>query len=789
MATRTLSPMARNLQKVAFLGTYLPRRCGIATFTSDLCEAVAEEAPAVQCLAVALNDTAEGYDYPPRVRFEISHNVISEYRNAADFLNVSNTDVVCVQHEYGIFGGSSGSHVLAALRELRTPIVTTFHTILAEPSPEEKRILGEIAQLSDRLVVMAQKAVELLRDIYNVPEEKIAFIHHGIPDLPFVDPSYYKDTFGLEGRRVILTFGLLSPGKGIENAIAALPRVVEKHPDIVYVVLGATHPVVKRENGEEYRYSLQRQAKALGVEDNIVFHNRFVALDELCEFLGAADVYVTPYPHEAQICSGTLAYAAGAGKAVVSTPYWYARELLAEERGKLVPFGDAGALAEAVNHLFDNEVERHAMRKRAYLLGREMIWKEVARRYLETFAETREERSRAPKKLIHVVPGAHDLEEAPAVDLRHLQRLTDDTGTFHCAKFTVPDRHYGYTTDDNARALVVAVRAARLVGQREEEFADLAATCLSFLENAFVRKTGRFRNSMSYDRKWQEEEEFSEDTHGNALLALGSAAAFAEDKGLAALSTNLFHEALPAVTKLQYWRGLALSLVGIHQYLRRYGGDTEARRMRGLLAEKLYERFRRNAVDDWPWLEESLTYINGRLPQALLLSGQWMQRGEMIETGLRALEFLLRVQTSPEGHFAPVGSHGWFPRGGVKARFNQLPIETHSMVVGCVEAWFVTQEARWLDEAQRCFEWFLGRNDLGIPLYDYASGGCRDALYPDRANQNQGAESTIAWLLSAIAMEEVRTPEAVSTPEAISESEAVPPEGSREAPRANGTVT
>src|SRR6202165_1354781 len=374
-----------NINRVAFIGNYLPRQCGIATFTTDLCEAFATEYNETTCIAVPVNDTAEGYPYPSRVRFELTEKDIDSYRRAADFLNINNVDLVCLQHEYGIFGGRAGSHILALLRELRMPIVTTLHTILREPDPDQRRVLEEVAGLSDRLVVMSERGVAFLHEIYGVPLEKICLIPHGIPDVPFVDPSFHKDLFGVEGKIVLLSFGLLSANKGIENVISALPDILAKHPNVVYIILGATHPHVIQHDGETYRLSLQLLAQEKGVESNVIFYNRFVSLEELIEFIGAADIYITPYLNAAQITSGTLAYTLGAGKAVISTPYWYAEELLAEGRGVLVPFADAGAIAEQVIELFDKAADRDAMRKRAYMLGREMTWPKVAQSYLTSF--------------------------------------------------------------------------------------------------------------------------------------------------------------------------------------------------------------------------------------------------------------------------------------------------------------------------------------------------------------------------------------------------------------------
>ncbi|MEE9212019.1 MAG: glycosyltransferase family 4 protein, partial [Phycisphaeraceae bacterium] len=739
-----------SLQTVALLGDYLPRRCGIATFTTDLAEALAAADPSTQVWAVAMNDRPEGYRYPPRVWFEVNQKRLGEYRLAADFLNMSKADVVCVQHEYGIFGGPDGKHVLELLRRLRMPVVTTLHTVLNKPTDSQREVLMKIAESSDRLVVLADRAVQFLRDIYKVPENKIVMIPHGIPDVPFVDPNFYKDHFDVEGKKVILTFGLLSPSKGIENMIDAMPKIVAKHPDVVYIVLGATHPGVLAEQGEDYRTGLIRRAQDRGVADHLIFHNKFVELDELCEFLGAADVYVTPYHNETQIVSGTLAYALGSGKATVSTPYWYAQEMLAKGRGRIVPFKDPDALAAAIIELFDNEVERHAMRKRAYNFTRKMRWQEVACRYLDLFSQSRDQRQRVPKPIFAERKLRDKQPDLAEIKLDHLRKLTDDVSIFQHARYTVPWRHHGYCTDDNARGLIVAVMAQDHV-RVDAGLDSLASRYLSFLDHALNEEAGRFRNFMGYDRRWLEDVG-SEDSHGRAMWALGVAVARCQARGQMSLAMNLFHRALPAAEKFQWPHAWAYALIGIHEYLRQFGGDSQVRRVREHLAHRLFERFQQNARDDWPWPTNTVTYANARLPHALLLSGRWMFRNEMIEKALWVLEWLVHIQTSPEGHFAPVGCNGWFPRGGAMARFDQQPIEATSMIEACLEAHHVTNDRKWLDHAYRCLNWFLGDNDLRTPLYDHTTGGCHDGLHPQGVNENQGAESTLCWLLALLAL-------------------------------------
>lgn len=745
------TPNNSTLNRVAFIGNYLPRQCGIATFTTDLCESIAAEyAGTTTCIALPVNDTEAGYAYPERVRFELVEKDIESYRRAADFLNINNVDLVCLQHEYGIFGGRAGSHILALLRELRMPIVTTFHTILRDPSPDQRRVLTEIAGLSDRLVVMSERGASFLHDIYQVPLDKIDFIPHGIPDIPFVDPSFNKDLFGVEGKLVLLSFGLLSANKGIETVIAALPQIVARYPNVVYMVVGATHPQVRRMDGETYRLSLEWLAREQGVEEHVIFYNRFVSLEELVEFIGAADIYVTPYLNPAQITSGTLAYTLGAGKAVISTPYWYAEELLAEERGVLVPFNDPAALAEQVIDLFDNESQRHAMRKRAYLFGREMIWPRVAQRYMASFERARIERHHSSHARFAAKPLDQRPGELPLLKLDHLRRLTDGTGLLQHASFTVPNYQEGYATDDNARALIVSVLLEEL---GHSDALAFATRYLAFVGYAFNPETGRFRNFMSYQRQWMEEAG-SDDSHGRALWSLGTVLGHANWPALSGLAGGLFEQALPAILPMTSPRAWAFALLGIHEYLRRFAGDRMASQVQETLAGRLLTLYQANRTDDWRWFEDGLTYCNAALPQALLVTGQDRADEALNAAGLEALDWLAGLQRSEGGggggHFVPIGSNGFYRRGGERARFDQQPVEAHAMISACLEALHLTGDRRWRKEARRAFEWFHGRNDLNRPIYDPITGGCRDGLHPDRPNSNQGAESTLAFLHSLL---------------------------------------
>ena len=740
-----------DLKTIVLIGNHLPRRCGIATFTTHLLEAIALNAPDKACWAIAMNDRPEGYSYPSQVHFEINQSQLNEYSLAADLCNLNQADVVCLQHEYGIFGGKRGSFIIELLRDLKMPVVTTLHTILKDPNLQERNIMMQIAEFSDRLVVMSERSVEFLRDIYQVPEEKIVLIHHGIPDVPFVEADAYKDKFDATGKKIILTFGLLSPGKGIDVVIDALPEIVKAHPQVIYMVVGATHPHLKAEQGEDYRNSLHLRAKELGVSDHIVFHDCFVADEDLLEFIGAADIYVTPYQNEAQIISGTLAYALGMGKAVVSTPYWHAQELLADGRGRLIPFQDHVALAREVNDLLDHPDELLAIQQRAYNYGRKMIWSDVGRRYLDTFADARRQRLRKKVPEHRLEPLGHRQQRLPEIKLDHLRRMTDGTGVLQHAMYTVPDRTHGYCVDDNARALIVAVTAHDLQ-PLDASLGDLASVYLSFMGYALNGETGRFRNFMSYDRRWLEETG-SEDSHGRALWGLGITVALGRDAGEVVYAADLFQRALNAVEHFTSPRAVAFVIIGIHAYLSRYSSDSRAKTMRKILADRLMAWFTSSASEDWPWCEDILSYDNARLPQALLLCGQWLPDRDMLEMGLRALDWLKQVQTDESGrHFAAIGNQGWLTRGGEKARFDQQPLEAAAMVDACIEAFNCTRDEEWIAYAYRCLNWYQGENDLRIPLCDYATGGCRDGLEAQGVNENQGAESTLCWLMALLAV-------------------------------------
>ena len=739
----------KQIRRFAALGNHLPRQCGIATFTTHLMDALIQQSAGADGFVVAMNDAGRRHAYPSRVRFEIGEGDLSAYRRAADFLNVNQVDVLTVQHEYGIFGGKAGAHLLELLRPLRMPIVTTLHTILSDPNPSQRSVLEELAGLSERLIVMSTSGAELLQRVHGIPADQISLIPHGIPDVPADGGS--KERLGLDGKTVILTFGLLSPDKGIEYVVEALPEILAAHPALVYVVLGATHPHVVEREGEAYRLMLEARGRHLGVSGSMIVHNRFVSQEELTEFLSAADIYITPYLKSEQSTSGTLAYAVGAGKAVISTPYVYARELLGGGRGVLVPWRDSSAIAREVVALVQDPLRYRTLCAQAAAHGRAMTWPAVARQYVDAFSaaitnQTRRRRSSFEAQTLASRPAGW-----PEIDLRHVRALTDETGILQHAVFSIPRYEDGYCLDDNARALLLMTLLEEAGIDEPATVRALASRYLGFVNFAFDRSSGHFRNFLSYGRQWLEPRG-SEDSQGRALWALGAVIGRAHDPGRHSLASDLFHGALPALTTLTSPRAWAYALLGIDEYLRAFQGDSFVEALRQELTMRLFGLFEQSSGCDWPWFEESATYCNARLSQALIVSGSHMRRSDVRDAGLRSLEWLVSVQLSAEGDFSPIGCNGFLARGRPPAAFDQQPVEACTVTSACLAAWHVSGDARWMTYGTRAFDWFLGQNAIQQWLYDASTGGCRDGLHADRANQNQGAEATLSFQLSLCEM-------------------------------------
>jgi glycosyltransferase involved in cell wall biosynthesis len=756
-----------SIQRIAFLGNHLPRRCGIATFTHDLHQAVSTCRPHLDTCVVAMTDPGRTYAYPPAVRFHIHDDAVGEYIQTAKVLNNSRFDAVCLQHEYGIFGGEAGGNIVELISRLDMPVVTTLHTVLAEPSIAQRRVITQINDISAKIVVMSEKGREFLHSIYNVPHDKVELIPHGIPDFPFRDPGQAKEKLGFSERSVILTFGLLSPSKGIETVIEAMPNIVRSCPNALYVILGATHPNLVRDQGEAYRDSLTARVRELGVQNHVVFFDQFVDQSILLDFISMCDVYATPYLNAAQMTSGTLSYSFGLGKAVVSTPYWHAEELLSDGRGVLVPFGDVQAIGDEIAGLLTNETYRNAMRERAYAESRSMTWPQTAKRYLACF-EAAHAKAR-PRVVVPIELGAsrRKARNLPEIGIEHFLSLCDSTGMLQHATYSVPNRDHGYCIDDNARALLLA---CELANSDEVEFPDITtARFAAFIQHAWNPDTGRFRNFMSYDRQWLEESG-SEDSHGRTLWALAECACKDLDRSRSRWAAALFEAALPAAEAFRSPRAWAFTLLGLDSFCAANEKSAVAGRVRRLLAEKLMMAVSAAETKDWVWFEDVLAYDNARLPQALIRAGAGMRVPAYTEAGLRSLRWLAQVQSAPLGHFRPVGTRSFGALRGKPEAFDQQPLEAAAMISACAAAYEADDSGEWYEHATRAFGWFLGDNDLRATLVDPETGGCLDGLHPDRANENMGAESTLSYLLGLIEMKRLKLAVTSGQPRSASQS-------------------
>lgn len=715
-------------QRVAMIGNYPPRRCGIATFTHDLANSI--RATGVEVDVIAMSDIA-GYEYPGEVMLAIDQDDVEQYRDAASRLNAGPHELVHVQHEFGIFGGPAGRNLLVLLRDLKMAIVTTLHTVLCNPDGEQRAVLEEIAGLSQRLIVMSDKAKQLLVSVHNIPENKISIIHHGIPSLPETTPEAIKRDMGLEGRPVILTFGLLSPDKGIEYAIQALAKV----KDAVYVVAGQTHPNILRNHRETYRDSLIATAVSAGVEDRVRFIDRYVSDEDLGCLIKMADLYVTPYLKAEQITSGTLAYTVGNGKAVISTPYWHAQELLADGRGRLVPMRDPEALAEAITDLIEHPEKRRTIESLAARLGQEMQWPRIAAKYVKCYESAIRQSSSLLREIVKSPVGKKEALPIPPIRLNHLQMLTDDTGIFQHATYSIPNRIEGYCLDDNARALLVTTQL-EAAGFSDPALDELQSCYLSFCAHALDRQSGRFRNFMSYHRHWLEDVG-SEDSHGRALWCLGTTARRAKNENVSKLAREIYQNGRLAPMDFTSPRAWSYAALGYAEQ----GDDDLLEEMANRL-ELLHQHC---ADRDWPWFEPCVTYANARIPQALIVAGHQLGNSDFLDLGLASLTWLCEVQSS-KGIFCPIGNEGFYPRGGKPATSAEQPIEAAAQVSACWKAYSVTGDPQWKREADRAFGWFLGQNRSRTVVARVETGGCYDGLESFGPNLNQGAESTLSYL-------------------------------------------
>ena len=718
-------PMAA--KHIAFLGSYPPRRCGIATFTADLSQAVTAAMPESEVTIVAMNDGTT-YPYPSEVAVTVEQSDLACYEAAAESLNARACDVLCVQHEFGIFGGPDGSYLLSMLRRVHAPIVTTLHTVLERFTPSQAAVIEELAALSSRLVVMSERAVGFLVS-QGVPARKILLVPHGVPDV-LADRATEKERMGLSGRDLVLTFGLLSPNKGIETAVRALPTVVRRRPDVLYLVLGATHPHIRARHGEAYRESLVALADRLGVSANVRFDDIFSDIDGITRALAAADICLLPYQGKEQITSGTLAYAIGNGKAVVSTPFWHAEELLADGRGLLAPFGDHDAMGEALCRLLSDREVKADMERRAREYGTRMRWPNVASSYADAFAAATRER-----------PTPLPQAKMPSIRLDHVVALTDDTGTLQHATFSVPNLREGYTTDDNARSLHLSVLTLN-----DPRAIPLARRTISFLAHAWNPAAGRFRNFMAYDRRWLDEDG-GDNAQARAIRAL-VAASHGLPGALSAAARETLARSWPAAWTLCSPRAQAITLVALAEVQEHGALTPDLHALADRYTDALLRLLETTSAPSWNWFEDSLSYSNAKLPHGLIAYGRAVGHERAIRAGLDTLGWLDAQQTGPDGDFMPVGSERPYARGAARPFWDGQPIEVYATVSAALEAHRATGAASWLASARRAIEWLLGRNALRVSLYDHETGGCRDGLHRDRANENQGAESTLALWLS-----------------------------------------
>ncbi len=738
---------------ISFVSSYVPRRCGIATFTNDLATSINNltNNGDFSVNIAALNDIPEGYKYTSDVKLEINDKIVNDFKEAAYFLNLSESDVVNIQHEFGLYGGEAGSNILYLYEKLNKPIVTTLHTVLESPSEEQFRIIEEIGDRSSYFTVQSKRALKMLERIYKISPDKIRFIAHGAHDVPFLDPTYYKDKFQLTEKKVILTFGLLGPGKGIEDVINSLPAVVKGYPKLMYVILGATHPNVKRNFGESYRNSLENLVKKNGLENNVMFINRFVDTSLLLEFLLMSDIYVSPYRNKEQVVSGTLTYALACGKAVVSTPYWHAQELLADDRGVLVPFNDPESLSLVLTDLLKDENKRNKLRKKAYDAGRDMIWPKIGESYTKLFIKAVEN-----YKLNTNLPPARykTMPSLPDVNFTHLKNLTDSTGIFQHATYSIPNPNEGYCTDDNVRALLVAFMYR--LNFNDEKMDKYINKYLTFVYHSFNQEKALFRNFMTYDRRWIEEVG-AEDCNGRVIFVFGYMIKNTTSLSTLGLTKNLFDQSINKMSGFRSPRAMAYIIIGSIFYLNKFSGAREVKKILRNLSTKLLEFYNENKTKDWKWYETSLTYLNARLPQALIMAGEFLNNETLIAAGIESLTWLFDVLYDKEKKYLSlIGNDGWYVKGGSRAKYDQQPIEIPPLVDACYQAYLVTHQKEWINKLIIAFSWFLGNNERQELLCDFATGGCFDGLNSNMVNQNQGAESTVSWLLSLLRMIRIR---------------------------------
>ncbi|WP_174298060.1 glycosyltransferase family 4 protein [Sphingomonas bacterium] len=730
-----------SVDHIALIGNFLPRQCGIATYTTDTHAALRASFPKVAVDVYAMDDHHAPYAYPPEVTRSIPQNDLMAYISAARAIEASGAQVIWLQHEYGIFGGAAGEHILTLLDRTSLPLIVTLHTVLERPSADERRVMEGLLRRAAKVIVMAEKGREILQRVYGASPRLLAMIPHGVPDLAFGDPEAFKKRFGWLGHPVVLTFGLLAPSKGIETMIRAMPAIVAEHPDVLYVVLGSTHPNLVAQEGQAYRERLVALAGSLGVSSNVRLVDAFLENDELIDCLKAADVYATPYVNPAQITSGTLSYAVGVGKAVVSTPYVHATEILADGHGVLVDFGDDKGFSTAINELLGSERNRLRLSRRAYDRGRTMIWSRLAERAM---AEMEAALATKPRR----ISAANAPVRALSPDFAAVERMTDSTGMLQHSIYSVPDRRHGYCIDDNARALMLTHMIADMAEEQRDRWTTIYA---SFLQYAWNPERRRFRNFMTFDRTWCEDVG-SEDSNGRALWALGMTARDSRMRKHRDWAVAMFDQAASLSLELQSPRAQSFAMLGAAAMLEALPGHELSRAILARFPDEHLALLAEARRPEWRWFEIVLAYDNARLPQALIRAGQALGRQDLVRCGLDTLDWIVGMQTSPEGRFRAIGTESFGRPYEEPLAFDQQPLEAQATIDACVAAHEATGDPRWVEEAYRAYRWYLGSNDLDLPLASQSDGGCFDGLMPTGLNRNQGAESILALQMASCAI-------------------------------------
>ncbi|WP_228237739.1 glycosyltransferase family 4 protein [Allomuricauda sp. M10] len=725
--------------KLAYIGTYPPRECGIGTFTQNLAHSMLKNGKGVKEIMVfAMNDHNQDYHYPSEVKLSINQEQQTDYLEAVNYINLSGADACILEHEFGIYGGLGGVYILPLLHRLNIPLITTLHTILETPSYNERAILKEICKMSDKIVVMSRKAIHFLVELYAVPEEKIVLIEHGVPDIHF-DKEESRTEFKLNEKKLLLTFGFIGRNKGIETVIKALPQIIEKHPEVLYIVLGKTHPNVLRHSGEEYRNYLQVLIKSLKLNEHVLLLNEFIDENELFKYLSACDIYITPYLSEAQITSGTLSYAMGAGCAVVSTPYWHAAELLVENKGRLFDFYDSDGLSEVLNELLENPENLHEIQENATEYGQDITWPKIGQKYTDLITQVLSR----PKEPLPKKENVIDPLLLPPFSLVHIKRLTDDTGIIQHAKFGIPNLKEGYCLDDNARALLMVCMTYK---QKKDplalEFMPVYLSYIHYMQN----KDGTFRNFLSFNRNFLDEKG-SEDSFGRTIWALGYLLANAPNDAYYQTGKLVFFDAVPNFDNIKSIRGIANTMIGISHYLRTNASDDAMKGTLHKLANILVSHYDQNHTEDWKWFESLLAYDNGILPLALLHAAEVLEDGDISKVAFDTMDFLTE-HTMKDDYLSIIGNKDWYVREKERSMFAQQPIDAEAMVLMYHQAYVLTGDRDFLKKLFTSFMWFLGENDMRMSLYDFETKGCCDGFENYGVNRNQGAESSLAYLIS-----------------------------------------